>query len=346
MKFGKQLVETVGSGVAGGVAGAIGQNLAYTINKNTGYLDEMAERQLKQQDSLNKNQWKYNKEAMQYSNELQKEMFDYTSPKKRRQQLEEAGLNPALMYGQGGGGVSAMGGPAAVGVGGSHASDEAARKQTDIQSASMGIMLQKAQSEIELNKSIAKKNIADAELTAGADTDKRKAEIELLFKEAEIAENNAWISKIDADFAFQMRKALIDNIISNKDVNIQQKDYVKNTIDLTSSNIRKIDQEINNLKKQENLTDEQVKLVKEQVAQITANIMQKWEELRLKGESIGVQREQIEALIENNIRDNETKVGVGKLQKSSTIMGGVQTILNEGVLKPLFKNDYNSSIMK
>ena len=68
--------------------------------------------------------------------------------------------------------------------------------------------------------------------------------------------------------------------------------------------------------------------------------------MSLKGESIDVQRQHIQALIENNIRDNKTKVGVGKLQKSGTIMGGVQTILNEGIVKPLFKNDYNESILK
>ena len=46
-----------------------------------------------------------------------KEMWDYTNYENQVKHLKEAGLNPALLYGQGGGGGSAAGGGTAAGVG-------------------------------------------------------------------------------------------------------------------------------------------------------------------------------------------------------------------------------------
>ena len=302
--------------------------------------------QLSMQDRLNKQQANTQMGLMNHAHQLNKDFFDYSSPAKRVQQLKDAGLSIGLMYGGSGGGGSTVAPSGVAQVTGGHATTVGEMKANAIQMQGMALQNAKLNAEIKVLESQAEKNKADADFTGGASTDKVRAEIELLFNESEIAENNAWITKIDADFAFQMKNALIDNILSNRDVNIKQKDYIEKSTDLISSNIRKIDQEINNLIKQENLTEEQIKLVKKEVAQITANILQKWVELRLKGESIDVQRQHIQALIDNNIRDNKTKVGVGKLQKSGTIMGGVQTILNEGIVKPLFKNDYNESILK
>lgn len=350
--YGMGLAKSGGNAVASNVGTSIGNEVGYWMGELTGSNKRRSKEQLEQQKQLNALQEQSNIRQADYTQGLNKDYFDYTAEYNKASnqvsRLKEAGLNPALMYGMQGaaGSTGASGGGKAEGVGGAHASNETERLMAETTRQGMGLQIMKTNAEIRLMESQAKANEANANRTAGSQTDLDRANIAVLFEEKEIAHNNAWITKIDADFAFQMKTALIDNIISNKDVNIQQKDYVEKTIDLVSSNIRKIDQEINNLQKQENLTDEQIKLVKEQVAQITANIMQKWEELRLKGVSIEVQREQIGAMVQNNIRDNATKVSTTQLQKSGTIMGGVQTILNEGILKPLFGQDYNKSIMQ
>ena len=51
-------------------------------------------------------QAQYNKEQAKYSTELSKEMWDYTNCENQVKHLKNAGLNPALLYGQGGGGGS------------------------------------------------------------------------------------------------------------------------------------------------------------------------------------------------------------------------------------------------
>ena len=81
----------------------------------------------------------------------------------QRKHLENAGLNVALMYGSSGAGGSTSGSGSAS-VGGGQAANSAQAQQTDsARSCRNGMM--KMQSEIELNKSIAEKNRAEAQTT-------------------------------------------------------------------------------------------------------------------------------------------------------------------------------------
>ena len=99
---------------------------------------------------------------------ISKEMFEHTGYATQRRQMEEAGLNPALMYGQAGAGGSTM----AIGAGnasGSQASDEMAQKQAAIQMQGMGLQGAMIASQIEVNKAQANKLNADAGLS-GAQT--------------------------------------------------------------------------------------------------------------------------------------------------------------------------------
>lgn len=61
-------------------------------------------------------QFNYNKMTGDYNQQLAKDMWEYTGYENQKRQMEEAGLNPGLMYGQGGGGGQSTSGGAMQGV--------------------------------------------------------------------------------------------------------------------------------------------------------------------------------------------------------------------------------------
>lgn len=88
--------------------------------------------------------------------------------------MKTAGLNPALMYGMGGGGgVSASG---AQGQGVTQPTDRSV--EMGLKQQGLGLQLASIASQVELNKSQAEKNKAEAEKIAGVDTETQKATME------------------------------------------------------------------------------------------------------------------------------------------------------------------------
>lgn len=119
--------EAIGSAAIGGLTGGVGGLVSGAIGGLGSLLGigrrkekkarEAEEREHQRQLEYMGLQAKYNKEQAEYSTELSKEMWDYTNFENQVKHLEAAGLNPALLYGQGGGGGSATGGGSAAGVG-------------------------------------------------------------------------------------------------------------------------------------------------------------------------------------------------------------------------------------
>lgn len=139
----------VAGGVIGGAMGLMGGNQA----------DEQKELSKIQEDS--------NARLMDKGYALQKDMYDYTYDKNKQatqvKNLKEAGLNPALMYGQTGTGVTgAVTGSASGAVGGASASGTAERQAANNQTIGMALQLAKLKSEIDVNKSVAEVNEANA----------------------------------------------------------------------------------------------------------------------------------------------------------------------------------------
>ena len=93
----------------GGVTGELTKEIGYGIGNLTGYNEKIRQDQLKQQQALTDIQTTANKNLADYSNDIQRKMYDYTynknTPAELMKQYKEAGLNPAMMY-QGGGGIS------------------------------------------------------------------------------------------------------------------------------------------------------------------------------------------------------------------------------------------------
>ena len=140
---------------------------------NQGYAKEMAA--INQQYAL---------QAGKQSHLYNQQMWDYTNYENQVKHLEAAGLNPALLYGQGGGGgATAAGGAVGNGQGTagqapSGGSPQAIKSQI-VEGAGMGVQLGLMEAQAEALKAKAAKDNADAEKTAGVDTELTKSLIAL-----------------------------------------------------------------------------------------------------------------------------------------------------------------------
>ena len=143
----------------GEIMGVIGAASALQSGSNQSYNEEQA--QLRQA--------RINKEQAKYNQGLAMEYWDYTNWENQVDHLKKAGLNPALMYAKGGTGGQTGGGQA-QGVGLSPSNQEAVKAQQ----IGMALQLAQLKSQIEVNESVAKKNTAGAEKTAGVDTEAAK----------------------------------------------------------------------------------------------------------------------------------------------------------------------------
>lgn len=164
--------------VIGAIAGAVGSTalsagqgaLGYGINELFGVRRHAQKQQLEQQNKLNALSFEWNKRQMNYAQELEKQMYQYTfnmnKPEALKNLYKEAGLNPALMYGTSASGVSgtSVGGGRGAGYN-SQAANENEIIQSNLALQEMGLQMAKLRSEIDVNKSIADKNKADAGLS-------------------------------------------------------------------------------------------------------------------------------------------------------------------------------------
>lgn len=174
----------IGAGVAAG-AGAAQRGIEgiFGINRK--------KEQIEQQEKLNKLQEEANNRLLEKSYGLQREMYDYTynknTPLQQRKNLEEAGLNPALLYGIGGQGGADTGGGGAS-ISGSQASDEATGRAAEAQQAQLALL----NSQVKVNESVAEKNEAEAE-KAGAETETEENKRDIFIENLRQAGIQTWI---------------------------------------------------------------------------------------------------------------------------------------------------------
>ena len=167
----------IGNAALGGLTGGVGGLVSETIGglgslfgigrRKEKKAREAEEREHQRQLEYMGLQAQYNKEQAKYSTELSKEMWDYTNYENQKKHLEAAGLNPALLYGQSGGGGSAAGGGAAAGVG--------LPSSTGV---GMGIQWEQMEAQKELAKAEAAKTNAEAAKLMTTDTENVESETE------------------------------------------------------------------------------------------------------------------------------------------------------------------------
>lgn len=116
MKFGQLFTEGLASSGASSLTGIITGGISRALG-----LSWSPERAMREQEAYNKRimalQNQYNQQAAEKGQQYAKEYWDYTNAENQKQHLINAGLNPALMYGQSGaGGMGASGGSRQEGV--------------------------------------------------------------------------------------------------------------------------------------------------------------------------------------------------------------------------------------
>lgn len=259
------------------------------------------ERQIRQQEKLQGLQMRGNKEMMQFANDMQMEMWERTGYGPQKEQMKAAGLNPALMYGMGGGGAQTIGNNSAIGVSGGQAPSGSGREAEEF--AGMGIQmatqlaLLKAQkenieSDTELNK-------VEANKRGGVDTELGKTQIASLTQGIENQKAIEVLTKI------QGRIASIDEWVKGK----TQQDQVE----LITWKAGQALEELSILHRQnliDNQTmDDKVSIVKTELAQkalqnalIKATTITEKGKPALQQESIKVNEQQIKTMIQQGIQ--------------------------------------------
>lgn len=108
-----------GSSIISSAMGLIAGAVQGRKNRNFQAEEAEKQRQFAQQMAAQQNQYEidrmalqadYNKQAADYSQQLSKDMWDYTNYENQVKHMKNANLNPALMYGSAGGGGSTSGG--------------------------------------------------------------------------------------------------------------------------------------------------------------------------------------------------------------------------------------------
>lgn len=202
MKFGETFISGLGSSAASTGMGFIGNALSRAFGLSWSPKEAMKE------------QWKYNKNIMALQNQYQqqaaeksqqyaKDYWDYTNAENQKQHLINAGLNPALMYGQSGAG----------GMGASGGAHQSSPEQPQGNPVGMALQVQQIEqqrrmndAQIALAEAQANKANTEANKIAGVDTqealkriEEAASRIELNLKEGEYKKALTDLSKAEKE---------------------------------------------------------------------------------------------------------------------------------------------------
>ena len=205
-------------------------------------------------------QAKYNKEAAAYSQQLQKEMWDYTNYENQVKHMKAVNLNPALLYGMSGGGGSTAGNAQAAGVG-----------NPGTTAVGMGLEAAQMFSNIRLTNAEASKAEAEAEKTSGVDTEFTKAQTELATFNATLANEKGKLTREQVE----TQKQMTSKVTQEARLLMTQADIAEET---KETEIQKSAQELDNMiwdgllkTAQFEMTEAQRDYIKEQTSAIWYN---------------------------------------------------------------------------
>lgn len=285
---------------------------------SSGAANEQWGNQLKLMEIQNR----YNEQMAKNNQQRNKDLWDYTNYENQKQHIKNAGLNPALMYGMGGGGgVSANG---AQGQGVTQPTDRSV--EMGLKQQGLGLQLASIASQVDLNKSQAKKNNAEAEKISGVDTRVQEATIDnliaqtsnekvkkgLILGQIRVADAEEELKRNTADWTKDKANETLWNIKS------LQKGIDKLTEEINGMNLdnelkeKTIENKVKesaltlqNLMAEILLKGSQRKVNEEQAKAIPAQILQGWEDLTKKGKALIIQKEQMEAYAQDVINKYE-----------------------------------------
>lgn len=278
-----------GSGSGAGAAGDFGSALMNNI-----WGDIRGHRNFRRQRDLMNLQFT-NQQALNKQNfDFQTMMFDkankYNTPENQMKRLVQAGLNPALMYGQSGTGGSTaqqQSGGSGGSASGGNAPSENPLQQMNIGSTMASI--KEANSRAELNKALAKKAETDAkdvEDTKDARIDELVANATDKYSKARLSNLQSNMQEIDNSYQPYMLEQLYDR--NNEEIRqLQANNYIteESADSLIMENQQKaIGQTLENV-----LTKSKTRLTEAEINEIKASVEQKWEALDIQWSNLNEQ---------------------------------------------------------
>lgn len=227
------------------------------------------------------------KNLMNHQHSLQMQLFDKTGYKAQMKQMIDAGLNPALMYGSAGGGGST------TPTGGSSLSTG-----TGMQGKMLDAMA--IASQIEVAKSQARLNNAEAEVKESTGVEEAKTRIASLTQGIEnqravkeLTEIQTELTEIDAKFAEELKSGEVRNMLGQYDKLIAETISIGYENDVSSQTIREkvniikadavgklIENELNRNKI--DFTKQQIEESKQRIEKMLADVRQRNKEIDIK----------------------------------------------------------------
>ena len=335
----KSAIGMIGGAAKGGLAGGITGGITGAVGNLIGGMFGGNGSSIKDQKKLMELQNQYEQGNMKYQAELneqaaqanQQRMIDYfnltaqyNSASQQKQRLKEAGLNPALMYGQagsGGAGTGSTGGAQAAGVG-----------LAQSQAVGMGLQLKSIAAQTKLAEANAAKAYAEAEKIAGVDTEKTKSEIEEISQgikesDARIKDLLAGIpSKEQSYYIGKAQERMFESIADlngiTGELNLKNKEKVAMEVHVLAKTYSKLESEIQNIDADTDTKRELLKYIGDKVkSEIDLNIARAFqasqmgalnkEQIRTVNAQIGLWEDQADfwaASVENQYKTIENQV--------------------------------------
>lgn len=233
------------------------------------------QRQLQQQGKLQQMQIAGQKEMADYSYEKQMQMWQNTSYPAQVKMLEQAGLNPALMYGQGGGGGVTTGTAPTTSVTSGDA-PKGGHEVIDAQQTGMGIMqMQMMAAQI--------KNIEADTANKEADTTNKPLQGEAIKATTENTKANTALTNLNTQWqnaTYYNRIDLLDhtiNILAQEETQAELKTGVDQ--DTYNTRVETIQQDLINKTLEAALQKANITKTETETKAVSEGIQQKWKAL-------------------------------------------------------------------
>lgn len=283
--------KTAAKGATGWIGPAIG-----AITGGLGMIGQKKreKRAMANQRKLMSDQAAHQASLNKLAHDLQFEMWEKTNYPAQVKMLEEAGLNPANIYGQSG----APGTTGSVG-GGSAAGGQAPAPQPVL----MGEMIKAAlaKSQIKLSESQAEKNEAEAESIRGEEGTIGASQVKANLAEALNKESMAQLNRLGYEIGFETKGDQIDKAFYEVEFLAQQKDLTEAQTELAKEKVA-----TEGIQRQ--LMRANIKLSEQQAQKLVSDIKQGWQKLDNELQSLGLQNQA------NKLRAVEGKTDLAKIQ--------------------------------
>lgn len=295
---------------------AIGTAAGSIFGSLTG--SKMQQEQFGNQLTLMKKQHEYNEASANAAQARAYEMWEKTNYAAQIEQMKKAGLSPALMYGQAGAGGGTISG--AQGQGTSQPTDRSIEMK--LKGQEIGLQLANLASQIKLNESQANKNNAEANKTAGVDTELAKTSIENLISQTKNEKDRntlIWADKRFKEAAADMQEASAklasgQNTKIGYEINLIEKSLDKMNLDMNGIELdNELKRRVMDSKVQEaeisvkalmnsilvgnsqiRLNNQEAEAITDKVMQDWQSIAQQWNKLQQSGQMIEIDRERME----------------------------------------------------